>query len=275
MHGVSRVPRRSEHGGPVRWWQGNIEDVDDTRTIWDASRPDIVYHMSGAINGAPTLDLLLPCYHSLLTTTVNLLSVASAAGSVRLVLTGSLEDEDYPGAVGITSSPYAAAKTASLQYARMCHAAFGAPVVVVRTFMAYGPGQPQWKLIPSVISALRQGDAPRLSSGERKLDWVYINDVIDAYVAAGSAPGIEGHTFDVGSGELTSIRGIVERLTQIIDPTIQPRFGELPDRPARAPRKADIEFTARYLGWSPKTSLADGLSKTVKFLEERCKALHQ
>lgn len=72
------------------------------------------------------------------------------------------------------------------------------PVVSLRSFMAYGPGQNPTKVIPYTILSLLQGEAPRLSSGERALDWVYVEDVIDAYLAAATRSGIEGRTLDLG-----------------------------------------------------------------------------
>jgi len=248
----------------LHWWRANVEELRELEEVWDAVNPDVVFHLSGAVNGVPQLDLLLPTYHSLLTTTVNLLNVATRRGCRRLILIGSLEEHDPGSTTMAPASPYAAAKTAAHQYACMCHQLFGTPIVILRTFMCYGPGQPEWKLIPSTIRALGQGMAPALSSGRRELDWIYIDDVVDAFAAAAVAVGIEGRTLDIGSGRLTSIREIVERLVRLIDPSVVPRFGELPDRPARPVRAANTSETLRYLGWQAHITLEDGLLQTVR-----------
>ena len=74
----------------------------------------------------------------------------------------------------------------------MFHALFDAPVVNLRPSFAYGPGQERTKLVPHVTTALLEGRSPELSSGERRLDFVYAEDVAHAYVAAASAAGRRG-----------------------------------------------------------------------------------
>ena len=60
---------------------------------------------------------------------------------------------------------------------------YGTPVVIVRPFMTYGPGQDIRKLIPHVIVSLLNGEAPKLSSGQQQFDWIYVDDVTDGFVA--------------------------------------------------------------------------------------------
>lgn len=267
VHGVSRRPPPSR-SGPVRWRQADVALVEHVDRLWGEVRPHVVYHLAGCVDGAPRLDLLLPTYHSLLTSAVNLLAAATASGG-RLVLVGSLEeqlaiDDGVPPA-----SPYGAAKTAASMYAAMCHALFRTPVVVLRTFMVYGPGQPEWKLIPSTITALLAGASPELSSGQRRLDWTYVDDAIAALVAAGSAEGIEGRVLDVGSGRLVSVRDLVGRLLAIVGADVEPRFGVLADRPERVARAADVAATRQALGWEPEIDLEEGLARTVAWHRER------
>ena len=71
----------------------------------------------------------------------------------------------------------------------MFHELYGAPVVILRPFMTYGPGQALFKLVPSVTLSLLRGERPKLSSGKASADWVYIDDVIEGFVAAGSRAG--------------------------------------------------------------------------------------
>ena len=269
VHGVSRTDRSSEPDAVVHWWRADLQDCADLERVWDQVQPSVVYHLAGEVNGAPSAELLIPTFHSLLTSTVNLLALAGKSSMTRLVLAGSLEEKDADDGDAPSMSPYAAAKSAASDYARMCHEVFGTRAVILRTFMSYGPGQPHWKIIPSTISSLLNGVPPRLSSGSRELDWVYVEDVADAFVDAAVAPGIEGMTLDVGSGHLTSIAQIVEDLVRLVDPSIRPVYGVLPDRPRRPPRIAEVAVTQRYLGWEPKTRLAEGLRRTVAWHRNR------
>ena len=91
-------------------------------------------------------------------------------------------------------------------------------------------------------------------------------------LAAARVAGVEGYTFDLGSGNLVSIRSLVEQLTQIINPQIKPLFGALPDRPVEKVRVANITLTSDKLGWQPKISLETGLVSTVDWFRQQLKA---
>ena len=153
----------------------------------------------------------------------------------------------------------------------MFHHLYQTPVVLVRPFMTYGPKQPLHKIIPSVTLSLLQGEAPKLASGVREVDWIYVDDVIDGMLAAARVPGVEGYTFDLGSGSLVSIRALVEQLTQIVNPQIEPLFGALPDRPVEKVRVANTAYTSDKLGWQPSISLAQGLKTTVSWYRKQLK----
>ena len=60
-----------------------------------------------------------------------------------------------------------------------------------------------------------------MTSGTRGVDWVYVQDVVNAYLRAAVTPGIEGKTIDVGTGKLTTVRQIVEQLYAIIAPDMR------------------------------------------------------
>jgi nucleoside-diphosphate-sugar epimerase len=90
-------------------------------------------------------------------------------------------------------SPYAAAKFAASAYGRMFHALYHTPVTILRLFMVYGPGQQDLrKLVPYVTLALLKGEMPRVSSGVREVDRIYVDDVAAGYLAAATATGVEG-----------------------------------------------------------------------------------
>jgi len=204
-----------------------------------------------------------------LSPTVNVLHASVAVGCRRVVLDGSLEEPDR-GSGAVPSSPYAASKWAGSVYARMFHELYGLSVVTLRLFMVYGPGQRDVrKLVPYTILTLLRGRAPEVSSGKREVDWIYVDDVADAFVAAAHIDGVDGEIVDIGSGELHSVRDIVERLTRLVAPEVEPLFGAVEDRPCVQVRRADTEMTAARLGWRPATRLDEGLSRTVDWYEER------
>lgn len=263
VHGVSRRPQ-PDGAEYVRWSQGDLSNVENVRSLFKEIEPDTVFHLASHVFGAPKLENVLPTFHGNLQSTVNLLTAATERGCRRIILTGSLAEPVHEHGEMFPSSPYAAAKWASSAYGRMFHALYGSPVVLTRVFMVYGPAQLDLsKLVPYVTLSLLRGVAPKISSGSRKVDWIYVDDVIDGFLAVATAPGIEGATIDIGSGTLATIREVVESLQNIVDGNVRASFGALQDRPLEPLRIADVAKTHAAVGWRPVHSLATGLRNTV------------
>src|SRR5687767_1746466 len=89
VHATSRS--HVESGDRVRWWQSSLLDVDALQALLRDVQPDYVFHLAGHVSAAPQVENVLPTYHGLLTTTVNLLTLLSSdVACSRIVLTGSL-----------------------------------------------------------------------------------------------------------------------------------------------------------------------------------------
>jgi nucleoside-diphosphate-sugar epimerase len=253
----------------VRARAADFGDADTARALVNDVRPDVVFHLASAVSGARALEQVLPTFRNNLMSTVALLVAATESGCDRIVLAGSME-EPHGEPDAVAPSPYAAAKWASTTYARMFHALYDSPVVVLRIFMGYGPGQIDYtKLIPYVGRCFLRDIAPRLSSGRRPVDWVYVDDVVDALVAASSAPDISGQIIDVGSGKLVTIRAVVDLLSELTGTHVAADFGALPDRPLEHAKSAATEPAQRLLGWRATTPLRDGLRQTVEWLRDQ------
>jgi UDP-glucose 4-epimerase len=265
VHAVSRTARHRGAGDGLRWWQCDTVDAAAIRELVTHVKPDVVYHLGGMVTAAPDLQLVAPTFHSLLTSTINVLTAVTEVGG-RVVLSASLEEPTGETADALVpTSPYGAAKLAAGAYARMFVQLYATPVVSLRPFMAYGPGQHPSKIVPYTILTLLRGAAPKLSSGDRRLDWVFVDDVIEAFVRAAWQPGIEGRTLDLGSGTAVPIRDVVDRVVRLVDPSILPRYGASPDRPNTGTRVANVQATAATLDWRAATSLERGLASTVEW----------
>jgi UDP-glucose 4-epimerase len=263
VHGVSRVGRT---GDCLRWWRADLSDIAEVRSLLQAVAPDVVFHCSGMVTGARDLDLVVPMLQANLITCVNLLTATAEDGRVRILFAGSQEEGPPDGTWPVPCSPYAAAKFAAGAYARMCHALYGSRAVWLRLFMVYGPGQTDTrKLVPYVTQSLLRGEAPAVTRATRRIDWVFIEDVVEAFLAAAVADDVDGRTIDVGSGTLVPVRVVVEHLARIVGADVPLSFGALPDRPLEGEVVADVAAASDYLGWKAKTPLADGLQQTVEW----------
>ena len=264
VHATSRHDHVSG-GKSTRWWKTDLSSAEEVRSIFAAIQPSVVYHLAGFVGAKPDLSLVLPTFESLLASTVHILIGATEFGCKRIVLSGSLTEPGPPSLHAVPSSPYAAAKWAASAYGRMFHALYQAPVVVAVPFMTFGPRQDPAKLVPSVILNLLKGEVPKLTSGLWEADWIYVGDVVQGFLDAGIVPGIEGATLELGSGTKLTTREIVEKIAVLMDTSIKPVFGAIPDRPREPIRMANTVETRRVLGWGPMTSLTEGLQRTIQW----------
>jgi nucleoside-diphosphate-sugar epimerase len=133
-------------------------------------------------------------------------------------------------------------------------------------YMVYGPGQiDRTKLLPYVILKTLKGESPQMTSGVRKIDWIYVDDVVSALLQMAEAPDIDGLTIDIGSGESITIENIVKLTMDLIDPAAIPEFGSVSDRPMEQERNADIDETFRKIGWRATTGFRSGLQQTIDY----------
>jgi len=262
VHATSRVVRKPEAGGPV-WWQLNLTDIDSLRSLLKDVKPQVIYHLAGAAGAQPDLALVLPTLEGLVVSAVNVLVAGSEAGCGRIVMTGSLTEPAVGVPTPIPSSPYAAAKWTSSAYARMFHHLYRTPTVLLTPFMTYGPGQDQTKIIPSVILSLLRRQPPRLSSCLWEVDWIFIDDLVTAFLAAATVPQIEGVCVDIGTGTTRTVRSVVERIFFLMGEQTPPLFGMLPDRPSEPVRTADTIHAFERLKWRARFSLDEGLRRTI------------
>jgi UDP-glucose 4-epimerase len=269
LHVVSREPRKAE-SERLQWWQADFKDIVAVRQVFKNTQPHLVFHLASHVVGARQLGAVLPTFYDNLASTVHLLTAATETGCQRVVLAGSSEEPQIFDDTTFACSPYAASKWASTIYGHMFQQLFQLPVVMPRIFMTYGPDQKDLeKLVPFVTLSLLRGEAPKLSSGQRRADWIYVDDVVEGLLRAAITPGIEGCSFDLGSGSLVSVREIVERIAEIVGTSIEPTFGTLPDRPFEQERPADTSFLSDKLGYHPRTSLNPGLETTVAWYRKQ------
>ena len=221
-------------------------------------QPDVVVHLAARADGTRRLDAVVPILTDTLLSTVSVLAAAARLPQCKVVLAGSVEDGGHQPDV---HSPYAASKAAAATYATLFHGLWQLDVTVLRLAMVYGPDDPNaHRLIPSVVAAFADGRRPAVSSGTRRIDWVYVEDVVDAFLAAADGePGV----FDIGSGTLVSIRETVRLVAAAMGTAIAPAFGAVGDRPLERELRADPEPARASLGWRPTVGLAEGIARTV------------
>ncbi len=258
---------RREHGPSTaqRHWRVDLAQAEQVTQLIRDVQPAYVFHLASHVMGAPDFKHVMPSFQGNLQSSVNLMcALTEAGGCNRMITTGSLVEPDPGVAQKIPNSPYAAAKWASSDYARMFHALYGLPVAIARVFMVYGPGQQdETKLVPYVIRCLLRGQAPKITSGTHSIDWIFISDVVSGLLKLASSPNIDGQTVDLGSGSVVTTASLVDLLCDLMGGAVRPEFGALPERPLEPRRVASVQESERLIGWAPRVGLREGLQKTI------------
>lgn len=210
-------------------------DVGDRPKLWTLLQEvDVVYHLAARVS-VPESILYPRDYNAVnVGGTVALMEAMRDVGVRRVVLasSGAVYGDvgEQPLRETITPnprSPYAVSKLAAEYYVRTIGALWGIETVSLRIFNAYGPGQHLPASHPPVVpyflrQALRGGSLVVHSDGEQTRDYVYVDDVVSAMVAAATAPKVNGMVLNVGSGRETGVRDLVNSVLEVTggDPEI-------------------------------------------------------
>jgi len=239
-------------------------------------KPEIVLHF--AVYGAyqrtqqdidTTIDVNLKG-------TINLVNACNKLGVRCFINTGT--NSEY----GIKNSPmketdileadnlYAITKGAATMHCQMMARKFSFPVATMRPFAVYGYYEEKERLIPIIIKSCLTNTKLELSSPDSVRDFIFIEDLIDAYLLAiENIQKIKGEIFNIGSGKQCTIAGVVKLIKNITNSDIAPEYGQI--RPAQTEPKlwvADISKIEKLLGWRPRYILEDGLKKDIEWFKK-------
>jgi nucleoside-diphosphate-sugar epimerase len=160
-------------------------------------------------------------------------------------------------------SPYSLAKTSSTHFLQMLYRTEQLPVVILRPFLVYGPGQGMERFIPQVIKGCIQGKKFPISEGRQLRDFCFIDDFVISVFSSIDNTKAFGEVINIASGKPISIKNVVNKIQNII--TIgSPQFGYTSYRAGENMELfADITKAKKLLKWEPKVSLEEGLKKTI------------
>ncbi len=244
----------------VTQYTADLRDADAVGLMVTQAAPEVVLHL--AATGVSNPFLALEDALSInLYGTLNLLRALSTGhatpGMARVVIARTVGEKS-------NLNPYAASKSAAWAIAEMLHRTEGIPILGLMLYQVYGAGQSARALIPSAIRAALRGEDFAMTHGRQVRDWVYVDDVVQAFIAAATAPDVAGHTFEVGSGHGTSLRDVVTLAWQLSGAKGKVRVGALPARPGEiAVQIADPLATEKALGWQARVSLEEGLRRMI------------
>lgn len=252
-------------------------DVRDSDALGEAVRGvNVAFHCAARVSVTESVEDPLGTSKVNIGGTLRLLWESKKAGVERVVFPSSAavygsspeipkREDMQPDA----DSPYAASKIVGEQYCRLFTKVYDLPTVILRCFNVYGPRQdissPYASVIPRFVTAIAKGESPQVfGDGKQTRDFIYVEDVVDAFTLAATATGAEGETFNVASGEGTSVLELLERVSGIVGGTTEPEF--LAERPGDVKHSlADVSRAGSKIGFAPRVGIEEGLRRTADY----------
>lgn len=270
----------------------DLTDQAATRDFFEAERPEYVFHAAGKVGGiGANSDYPGEFIRDNLSMALNVIESARATGVTKLLNLGSsciyprlaaqplTESALLTGPLEPTNEPYAVAKIAAIKLCSAYNRQWGTSFLSIMPTNLYGPGDTydveQGHVLPVLIAKFH---AAKISGSDRVDLWgdgsplrefLYSDDLAEAAVMVLErlTPDDVGEFMNVGSGEEVSIAGLAEMVRDVVYADAPGRVCEITwdtGKPNGTPRKLMDSSRIKAHGWSPRTSLAEGLQAAYR-----------
>ncbi|MBN1586325.1 MAG: SDR family oxidoreductase [Candidatus Omnitrophica bacterium] len=264
--------------GRIELIEGDLRDKEAVKQA--VADVEVIFHQ-GALRSVPkSVDDPEPYNDVNVTGTLNLLMAAKEAGVRRVVSASSSSvygdnpelpkvETQYPFPI----SPYAASKLATEGYCQTFSAVYGLSTVSLRYFNVFGPRQDPGSeyavVIPAFITAILDDKAPTIhGDGLQSRDFTYIDDVVQANILAGTAPGLSGQALNIACGANHTVLDIVKHTNKILGKDVKPQHIAARQGDVRH-TLADITAARKLIRFEPKVMFEEGLQRTIEWFQKQ------
>ena len=253
-------------------WESDITDLNSLQSILPCSNPQIIFHLAALVDVSRSWDLIVPLVKNNILGTINLLMALRRCNFEVFIHTSSSEEygdskspirEDQRES---PISPYSFSKLSSTFFCQMAARTFDLPITIVRLFPTYGPFQEGSMFIPLAIRELLHKKEFKMSQGEQKREFNYVDDIVEAYLKVAFCRNAYGEVLNVGSGIPYKVKDVVEIIKGLVGGDVTVKVGAIPYRKGEGMECfCDNQKIKQLTGWLPKVSLPEGLSLTIEW----------
>lgn len=258
--------------GVLHVHEAQLADPAAVERVIAVVRPEWVFHLAaygGSVDQADVREMM----QTNLLGTVNLVEACLRTGVEALVNTGSSSEYGFKNHAPAESerlepnSHYAVTKAAATLFCRYTAQSRGVHLPTLRLYSVYGPWEAPGRLFPTLIRCGLRGTLPPLARPETARDFVYVDDVTDAYLHAASRGGQRpGAIYNIGTGVATTLRDVVTLARRTLGVATEPAWCTLADRPWDTPVWVAAPASAQaQLGWRPHWTLDAGFRQMVEW----------
>tara|TARA_B100000787_G_C16196229_1_gene301062 strand:+ start:2426 stop:3337 length:912 start_codon:yes stop_codon:yes gene_type:complete len=258
----------------IHYIKCDIRNLKNLQENLKNSSFDYVVNLGGYVDHSSFLNGGTEVIESHLLGLINILKTINWKPIKRFVQIGSSDEYGNSPAPqnekmeGLPISPYSYGKLAAKELLSMLYRSEKLPIVVIRLFLVYGPGQNSERFLPQIIKGCLCGKSFSVSEGEQLRDFCYIDDITRGLLLTLTNDESSGEIFNLGSGRPVKIKKVIQTIKDVIG-TGNPDFGKIAYRKdENMALYADIKKASQILNWQPEVSFNDGLNKTILYFKE-------
>jgi nucleoside-diphosphate-sugar epimerase len=249
----------------------DLSDQQQLAKLLNKIQPTVIYHLAayGAYPEQTDRNLINQTNYF---GTLNLLQASLNIPYELFVNTGSSSEYGFKhkpmSETDLTepNSDYAVSKVAATLLCAHFAQQEKKPVVTLRPFSVYGPYEEPNRLVPNLMKALYLQKSIDLVSPQTARDFIFIDDVVNLYLAINKLAKNSGKYFNLGTGKQSTIKNMVQLTQQVSRKKLTCNWNNMPARSWDTNNwVANMSQTTELLNWQPKYSLAQGLKKTWKW----------
>ena len=253
-----------------------LSDAAGLRRAVSEVRPSWVFHLA-VHGGYPDQAERRAIVETNVLGLVNLVEACEATGFQAFVNTGSSSEYGSLDHAPVETerlepnSDYAVTKAFGSQFCRFLALRDRLPMLTLRLYSVFGPWEEPSRFVPTLVACGLEGRLPPLVDPRTARDFVYVEDVCDAYVRAAVCAGREpGAVYNVGSGAQTTIAEAVAIARRVLSIRAEPEWGAYPARSwDTATWVSESSAIRGALGWAAANTFEEGLRKTVSWQRAR------
>mgnify|MGYP001589606371 CR=1 FL=1 len=258
--------------GKIELHKIDLLDLKGLKKIFSKVNPSIIIHLA-TYSAYSDQQAAFEMVEVNINGTLNLLEASKDINYDIFINTGS--SSEY----GIKNNPmketdilepisfYAATKASATLLCQVFAKEFQKPIVTLRPFSVYGPYEEKKRFIPTIIKAVIEEKTIKLTPGDQRRDFIYIDDVIDIYInAILKGKKLAGQVLNMGTGIEYTNDQVVQALFKVTGKKVRVEKGAFPKRLWDTSHwVANISKAKKILKWKPRFTLKDGLKKTYEW----------
>lgn len=251
--------------------QGNIEDFEKVTETLRGS--DVVFHLGGKSRAAGSIENPRGIFETNVLGTYNVFE-ACRGTSARIIFTSSwvVYSKDHirfgvktrEGDRLGTTTPYGLSKLIGEEYAKLYNRLYNQDIVSVRLSNVYGPGDKD-RVIPTMTSRAIKGEPIRVDGNPRYVNFIYIDDVVDALVSIAKYGNVKSRVYNIGTSESVDLKDLANIIIRECGSSSPIKIGPMPSYEYEY-YCPNIDLARDELEFVPRVSIEKGIEECVKWV---------